>query len=108
MATPEPARPAAQRKRDVLAHLTGDIDLWLATASPGGDPYLVPLSFVWHEGRIVLATPEASPTVTNLRAVPRARAALGATAYFIVTRGRPLVDAPVEVTVARPEQQPVD
>jgi nucleobase:cation symporter-1, NCS1 family len=30
-------------------------------------------------------------------------AALGATAYFIVTRGRPLVDAPVEVMVARPE-----
>ena len=35
-------------------------------------------------------------------------AALGAIAYYIVTRGKPLVDGPVEETVARPEQQPVD
>jgi cytosine/uracil/thiamine/allantoin permease len=35
-------------------------------------------------------------------------AALGAIAYFIVTRGRPLVEGPLEETVARSEQQPVD
>jgi nucleobase:cation symporter-1, NCS1 family len=35
-------------------------------------------------------------------------AALGAIAYFIVTRGRPLVDAPVEQQTAVPTQQAVD
>jgi NCS1 family nucleobase:cation symporter-1 len=35
-------------------------------------------------------------------------AALGAIAYFIVARGRPLVEAPVEQQTAVPTQQAVD
>jgi NCS1 family nucleobase:cation symporter-1 len=35
-------------------------------------------------------------------------AALGAIAYYIVTRGKPLVQGPLEEMVARPDQQPVD
>ena len=35
-------------------------------------------------------------------------AALGAIAYYIVTRGKPLVEGPFEETVARPDQQPVE
>jgi hypothetical protein len=35
-------------------------------------------------------------------------AALGAIAYYIVTRGKPLVAGPIEETVARPDQQPVE
>lgn len=88
MATAEPPRPPEQRKRDLLARLATDIDLWLATATPGGGgPHLVPLSFVWHGERVVMATAGGSPTVANLRAVPRARAALDGTRDVVLIEG---------------------
>jgi nitroimidazol reductase NimA-like FMN-containing flavoprotein (pyridoxamine 5'-phosphate oxidase superfamily) len=85
--TPPPARSTAERRRDVLAHLTGDIDLWLATASADGEVHLVPLSFVWHGDRIVMSTARASRTVANLRQRPRARAALGGLRDVVLVAG---------------------
>ena len=87
MGTPEPARPGAQRKRDLLARLERAIDLWLATASAGGGPHLVPLSFVWRDGRIVMATAGGSATVANLRAEPRARVSLDGTRDVVLIEG---------------------
>jgi len=40
-------RSRAQRRRDTEHRLTHDIDVWVASASPDGAPYLVPLSFDW-------------------------------------------------------------
>jgi hypothetical protein len=62
-----PARSTAERVRHSQARLAADVDMWVATASADGDPYLVPLSYLWHEGRIVMATAERSATVRNLR-----------------------------------------
>jgi nitroimidazol reductase NimA-like FMN-containing flavoprotein (pyridoxamine 5'-phosphate oxidase superfamily) len=90
---PPPARSAAERKRDVLGRLAGDIDLWLATASAEGGVHLVPLSFVWHDERIVLVTTATSRTVTNLRAVPRARAALGLVRDVVLVEGEATITA---------------
>ena len=42
-----PPRDAAQRKRDTLARLGSDVDAWVATADGDGNPYLVPLSYLW-------------------------------------------------------------
>jgi hypothetical protein len=53
--------------RDTLARLAADVDLWVATASAEGEPYLVPLSYLWHDGRIVMATAGRTATVRNLR-----------------------------------------
>jgi hypothetical protein len=51
-------RSRAQRRRDTEHRLTHDIDVWVATASAHGAPYLVPLSFDWDgEALRVLATP---------------------------------------------------
>lgn len=44
MPTPR-SRP--QRRRDTEHRLTHDIDVWVASASADGAPYLVPLSFDW-------------------------------------------------------------
>jgi nitroimidazol reductase NimA-like FMN-containing flavoprotein (pyridoxamine 5'-phosphate oxidase superfamily) len=84
---PQPPRTTAERRRDVLAHLTGDIDLWLATASADGEAHLVPLSFVWHGERIVMSTHRASRTAANLRDRPRARAALGGLRDVVLVTG---------------------
>jgi hypothetical protein len=35
-------RSTVERVRDAVARLTADVDLWVATASAAGDPYLIP------------------------------------------------------------------
>jgi hypothetical protein len=40
-------RSRAQRRRDTEHRLSHDVDVWVASASAGGGPYLVPLSFDW-------------------------------------------------------------
>lgn len=98
--TPRNPRTLAERTRDTLARLTDDVDLWVATADPGGTPYLVPLSFLWDGTALLLATPEASPTGRNL-AAGRARLALGPTRDVVV------IEATVR-TLARAAEVPVD
>ena len=58
----EPARSTAQRKTDVLAKLGSEVDLWVASADATGDPYLIPLSYVWDGARLTVSTPRASRT----------------------------------------------
>jgi hypothetical protein len=64
---PEP-RPRAERRRDTEHRLTHDVDLWVASASADGAPYLVPLSFDWDGEALLVATPTDSPTGRNLAA----------------------------------------
>ena len=55
-------RSRAQRRRDTEHRLTHDIDVWVASASADGAPYLVPLSFDWDGEALLVATPADSPT----------------------------------------------
>ena len=76
----EPARSLADRTRDVLARLeAAGGDVWVATASQGGDAYLVPLSYAWDGEQVLIAAQAASPTARNLAASGRARLGFGAT-----------------------------
>ncbi|KPC63882.1 pyridoxamine 5'-phosphate oxidase family protein [Streptomyces chattanoogensis] len=79
MATFPPAREAGQRKRDALRRLETDEDAWVSSASADGAPCLVPLSFVWHGERLLMATKSANPTARNLRDNGVCRIALGPT-----------------------------
>ncbi len=81
-----PPRDAATRRRDTLARLGSDVDVWVATAR-GDIPHLIPLSFLWDGARLLLATPDASVTARNLRATGRARLTLGTTRDVIVIEG---------------------
>ena len=84
-------RSRAQRRRDTEHRLTHDIDLWVATASPDGAPYLVPLSFDWDGEALLVATPTDSPTGRNLAATRTVRLGLGH------TRDVSMIDGEVEV-----------
>src|ERR687894_3323752 len=84
-------RSRAQRRRDTEHRLAHDIDVWVATASPDGGPYLVPLSFDWDGEALLVATPTASPTGTNLAANRTVRLGLGG------TRDVSMIDGEVEV-----------
>jgi general stress protein 26 len=83
----DPPRPTAQRVRDTLARLAADVDVWVATASADGEPYLVPLSYLWHDGRIVMATSERTTTVRNLRRGGPVRLALDGLRDVVLIEG---------------------
>jgi hypothetical protein len=83
----EEPRSAEQRKRDTLVRLERDIDAWVASADRDGNPYLVPLSYVWDGTGFTLATPEASPTGRNLRASGQVRLGIGPTRDVILIEG---------------------
>lgn len=79
------------RRRDTERRLADDdVDVWVASASPGGSPYLVPLSFDWDGDTLLMATPADSPTARNLAATAQVRLALGP------TRDVTMIDGDVE------------
>ena len=84
-------RERAQRRRDTEHRLTHDVDLWVASASADGVPYLVPLSFDWDGDALLLATPANSPTGRNLAATRSVRLGLGH------TRDVAIIDGQVEI-----------
>ncbi len=84
-------RSRAQRRCDTELRLTHDIDVWVATASADGAPYLVPLSFDWEDEALLLATPTDSPTGRNLAATRAVRLGLGH------TRDVSMIEGEVEV-----------
>ncbi|AEE44493.1 pyridoxamine 5'-phosphate oxidase family protein [Cellulomonas fimi] len=90
-------RSTARRVADTRHRLETDVDLWVATADPAtGEPFLVPLSFLWDGETLLLSTPASSRTARNLLATGRARLGVGATRDVV------LVDADVEVVDALP------
>ena len=80
-------RSRAQRRRDTEHRLTHDIDVWVASASADGAPYLVPLSFDWDGEAVLVATPTNSPTGKNLAHSRVARLALGHTRDVCMIEG---------------------
>ncbi|MFJ8041091.1 pyridoxamine 5'-phosphate oxidase family protein [Kitasatospora sp. NPDC096147] len=81
-------RSRAQRRRDTEHRLATDVDVWVATASQEGVPYLVPLSFAWDGTALLVATPAGSPTGRNLAASGTVRLALGPTRDVTMIEGR--------------------
>ncbi|TCC47009.1 pyridoxamine 5'-phosphate oxidase family protein [Kribbella pittospori] len=76
-------RPLAVRKQDTLHRLEHDVDAWVATASPDGTPYLMPLSFLWDGRTLLLSTAVNNPTARNLRANPHLLLTVGTTRDLI-------------------------
>jgi hypothetical protein len=73
-------RDLPTRTADSLRTLsTPNVDVWVASASAQGAPYLVPLSLAWVGERVVIAVEASSVTGRNIAASGTARAAVGAT-----------------------------
>ncbi|WP_369166660.1 pyridoxamine 5'-phosphate oxidase family protein [Streptomyces sp. R28] len=103
MTITEPPRDPSQRKRDLLARLEKEMDVWVATADTDGLPCLVPLWFVWDGESLWLATRPTTPTGRNLRDGGRARLALGDTLDVVLIDGDAQVYAAEEVPGAAAE-----
>ncbi len=78
-------RDGSQRKADALAKLAArEADCWVATASPEGREYLVPLSYAWDGSRVILATEPGLTTARNIAASGRARLGFGPTRDVLI------------------------
>ncbi|MGZ0146133.1 pyridoxamine 5'-phosphate oxidase family protein [Kribbella sp. WER1] len=85
------ARPAAVRKQDTLDRLDKDVDAWVSTAALDGAPYLMPLSFLWSDGTLLLSTTRTNPTARNFLANPQVQLTLGAVRDVIHVTGTVMV-----------------
>jgi hypothetical protein len=94
-------RSRAQRRRDTEHRLTRDIDVWVASASTDGMPYLVPLSFDWDGQALLVATPSDSPTGRNLATTRVVRLGLGPTRDVSMIEGEVEV---IEIDALPPER----
>jgi hypothetical protein len=84
-------RSGIERRRHTEHRLEYDDDVWVASASADGAPYLVPLSFDWDGHALLLATPTNSTTARNLAVTRTVRLGLGH------TRDVSMIDGDVEV-----------
>jgi len=98
---PPERRSRAQRRRDTEYRLAHDVDVWVASASADGAPFLVPLSFDWDGEALLLATSSDSPTGRNLADTRAARLALGHTRDVTMIEG----DVEVLEVDALPEER---
>ncbi|MFD8949633.1 pyridoxamine 5'-phosphate oxidase family protein [Streptomyces xanthophaeus] len=80
-------RDLTTRLADTRARFESDIDTWVATADAEGNPYQIPLSFLWDGSVFVVSTPGSSPTARNLMANGRARLAFGHTRDVVLVEG---------------------
>lgn len=87
MTTHEQARSRKERRRDTLARLTDDKDSWIATASPDGQPCLVPLSFAWDGATLVMCTRRSNPTARNVASQGEVVVTLGHTRDVVHIEG---------------------
>jgi hypothetical protein len=83
----QPARTTSQRKTDVLAKLSSEVDLWVPSADTSGNAYLIPLSYVWDGAALTISTPRASRTATNLIRAGWARVGFGPTRDVVIIEG---------------------
>jgi Pyridoxamine 5'-phosphate oxidase len=95
------ARPRDQRVKDTLELLQTEVDVWIATASRTGKPYLVPLSFYWDSEAMIVTTTRSSRTGRNFAETGRVRAAIGRTRGQVVVIDARVEEMPVGDNVER-------
>jgi hypothetical protein len=77
-------RERRQRRDDTLKKLETDTDVWVASASGDGVPYLVPLSMAWDGTHVVICAERSSRTIDNVLRTGVARLGLGPTRDVVV------------------------
>jgi hypothetical protein len=108
-------RTLQQRQGDTQRKLATDKDIWVASASTAGEPCIVPLSFAWVNGLIVMVTERSHRTARNISATGAVRLCLGPTRDVVSLVGEAEVHASGEVAkelvtgyIARTNWDPTD
>jgi general stress protein 26 len=103
MNNPVPARSLSERREAAIAHLRSHSNLWLATASDGRGPHLIPASFWWDGAQLTTATLQDSRTLKNVRAQPKVRASVGSTADVLMIDATAVIVAVADIDTAAAE-----
>lgn len=82
-----PPRDLPTRVADTRHRLATDRDCWLATAGADG-AWLVPLTFLWHDERVVMATSSRARVVADIAEHPGVRIALDNTRDVVMITGQ--------------------
>jgi general stress protein 26 len=90
----------SERREAALEHLRSNTNLWLATASDGRGPHLIPVSYWWDGARLTTATSDDSRTARNLRAQPKVRAAIGSTGDVLMINATAAIVAVTDIDPA--------
>ena len=81
-------RSIETRRQDALYRLGHDEDAWVATTDTDtGAPRLTPLSFLWHQDTLLLATTANGLTGRNLAANPSVQLGIGLTRDVVLVQG---------------------
>ena len=89
-------RDTAARKRDVLAALEKQGQLWLATADAGGRPHVIAVSAWWDGTDLVITTSGSSRTARNMAMNPLVTLAAGDPGDAIVIQAQMLDSSAAE------------
>jgi hypothetical protein len=84
-------RDLHRRKADALEKLASGTDVWVATTSGAGEPCLVPLSFAWVDGQVILVTSRQNRTARNIAATGTAHLAIGPTRDVVSLEGTAVI-----------------
>ena len=93
------ARTATQRITDTLQKLVQDREAWVASTD-AHRPWLVPLWFLWHDGRLVFAIAASSATARDLSQVAGVRIALGHPRDVVIIEGDAALAPSSAMTIA--------
>jgi len=91
------ARTLSERREAALERLRSNSNLWLATASDGRGPHLIPVSYWWDGARLLTATFEGSRTLRNVQVQPKVRASIGSTGDVLMIDATAVVMAMADV-----------
>jgi general stress protein 26 len=97
------ARSLPERRAAAMEHLRSNTNLWLATASDGRGPHLIPASFWWDGARLTTATFEDSRTLKNVQAQPKVRASVGSTSDVLMIDATAVIVAVADIDTAAAE-----
>lgn len=97
------ARSLPERRAAAIEHLRSNSNLWLATASDGRGPHLIPASYWWDGARLTTATFEDSRTLKNLQAQPKVRVSVGSTSDVLMIDATALLVAVTDIDQAAAE-----
>jgi hypothetical protein len=92
------ARPIAERVADTRDRLARDVDAWVSTVDPDGEPRLAALSFLWHDEGLLVATSRTGATGRNLLERPTVRMGIGHLRDVVLVDGAVEVTEPDDVT----------
>lgn len=78
----------AELSPEMIDRLETQQNIWFCSVRPGGRPHLVPIWFVWQDGKLYVSTEPGSVKSRNVRRNPQVVLALEDGAHPVICEGK--------------------